>query len=770
MGNLVDWQGKTEDISIEYEVGFSKQILLEDKAGMAKQLPAMKYDLSDNIVDVTESEWSEEVAKADRIDYLLAVASGSIAGIIDILFVGDFSIERANEWGEEQVNRFVVQIAKMSGCKANDLAGAIRFLEERYPITADKATPEFGGGLQHHLRDFSHHFSLVGLFCSIYTQFTGFVLGTDGEGNLIRVAVESADCIGKDFPEQILFGVVTWIFHLVSDMAGSNSTAGKGTGIPGPLLSFIKELSALPIFKDASIDDTKFRTWISKLFNGTLLAKRDENGKILEPVRFDLRAEIGILHEISRQFVPVMINECLVRGLYFARRFSLAVSAHCVSSIKGLKAIAPEEYLPFNNRVIARMLTVASGTFTAIDAADAAVHAVLKNGGITPQAVKDFAVRINAVGIGRFIVACRTDWSYISEDAQKARMVRLNEEEQYAKRLADLNVLSLNFEQMRILNSIEKKIVFDDISHTRDNKEREHKTSWLNQWKKITLESLWFSKEQEEAYYLDDSELRVAINNADDVAGIYLIGMEAALFRPYFSLSAFTDEKEKKLPFRRDYMKYQFADAQSVVGKSEIENIRSEFKNAAAEISGSKDIMTAGIVGTVVLTVASGGLAMAFAPAIASGLVGSAGLYGAALANYSLAALGGGALAAGGLGVAGGTAIITGGGALIGILGGTGASTLSTLAVLSDKGYILNECSKLVTYCKAVLIDRFKDKEKVKEISDMMDQIIERSEMEISAVSDQEHLTKDQEKFLKTAKKGLKYLQNTRKALQRLLM
>ena len=108
------------------------------------------------------------------------------------------------------------------------------------------------------------------------------------------------------------------------EKAGSSSTAGKGTGIPGPIVSLIKELSVIPCFKDKTIGETEFHTWVSKLFNGTLLAKRDDNGKILKPVKFDLRTEIGLLHEVGRQFIPVLLNECLVRGLYFLRRLQTA--------------------------------------------------------------------------------------------------------------------------------------------------------------------------------------------------------------------------------------------------------------------------------------------------------------------------------------------------------------------------------------------------------------------------------------------------------------
>ena len=46
-------------------------------------------------------------------------------------------------------------------------------------------------------------------------------------------------------------GTITWFFHLVSDVAGSSSTAGitGGTGIPGPILALAKEISVIPLLR-----------------------------------------------------------------------------------------------------------------------------------------------------------------------------------------------------------------------------------------------------------------------------------------------------------------------------------------------------------------------------------------------------------------------------------------------------------------------------------------------------------------------------------------
>lgn len=85
---------------------------------------------------------------------------------------------------------------------------------------------------------------------------------------------------------------------MVSDIAGSSSNPGAGKGIPGPLLSMVKELFAL-LWLKCWDSDMGMRHFISKIFNGTLLARIDDEGrKVL--CRFNLRTEIGIVHGLGR--------------------------------------------------------------------------------------------------------------------------------------------------------------------------------------------------------------------------------------------------------------------------------------------------------------------------------------------------------------------------------------------------------------------------------------------------------------------------------------
>lgn len=68
---------------------------------------------------------------------------------------------------------------KLLGCKDDDIKGAVAFLEERLKIPACGNAPIFGGVLQHYLRNFAHHPTIIGLIFSILTQFTDMSHGTD---------------------------------------------------------------------------------------------------------------------------------------------------------------------------------------------------------------------------------------------------------------------------------------------------------------------------------------------------------------------------------------------------------------------------------------------------------------------------------------------------------------------------------------------------------------------------------------------------------------
>ena len=174
-------------------------------------------------------------------------------------------------------------------------------------------------------------------------------------------------------------------------------------GIPGPIVAMVKEISALPLIKNTNLPQ--------------------EIHKIFVKEKFDLRSELAVAHELGRQAVPVVINEVLVRLFYFLRRL--------ISEWRefGFQGIHWKNTLPFRNRTIVRMLTVATGTFTAVDLADAGIRAAMQTAGQPGAFMASFLLKVNFVGVGRFALAVVTDVGMGIKKASKERerIVVMNE-------------------------------------------------------------------------------------------------------------------------------------------------------------------------------------------------------------------------------------------------------------------------------------------------------------------------------------------------------
>lgn len=378
-------------------------------------------------IDILNQEIDRLTNHADKTDYIFATCSGMVSGLIDSFFVGEFSLDGATQWGKGKVDSFVKWIAKGQGCKSDNLQGCVSFLENKFPIAGDSVTNQFGGGLYHHLHDFSHHPNVLGLCFSMLTQFTGKAYGTNSTGGFICVEVEDKTLIGQDFPRKISLGFISWFFHMVSDMAGSSSSIslGKyGTGLPGPFVSFVKMVSALPVFQNEEGRNILAHT-VLRLFNGTLLGDRDTNGRLTGEniIKFDLRTELGGIKELGKQAIPVLINECLVRGFYFVRRLYVELKNN--KAEYGSFAISKINWrntLPFKNRTIVRMLTVAHGSFVAVDLIDAAARTAISGQYVDPVTfMARMALRVNFVGIGRFTIALCTDIKMGMQKRKKER-------------------------------------------------------------------------------------------------------------------------------------------------------------------------------------------------------------------------------------------------------------------------------------------------------------------------------------------------------------
>lgn len=359
----------------------------------------------------------------NKSDIAVSIASGALTAlIVDTFIVGDISLIEAKKWGSEQVESFVKKTAKRQAKDGRDfdsLYDAVKFLEDKYKIPSDPMENKFGGANHHHLYDFSHHPTPVGWFCTIAAQFTGKAYGTDKFGAFqdpVKITGKGLDSIYDNPINKVWNGTINWYFHMISDMAGSSKTikkGGYGTGLPGPVLSFLKEISSNEkirklVGKAGNTDRDNFSDMIQNLFSGRFLADHDSNGKVkkrTEIIPFDLRTEIGLGHELTKQTIPVLVNECIVRAFFAITRFVEELNRADVNSFEDLKKIDAKAFLPFNNPELSKMLLISSASFSTVDITAAGVKAAIKNPGNKYGFAKDFLLGINYIGVARLGLA-----------------------------------------------------------------------------------------------------------------------------------------------------------------------------------------------------------------------------------------------------------------------------------------------------------------------------------------------------------------------------
>lgn len=486
-----------EEITVETSTDFSGLKFTE--TDIDREVAAINKEIEDKEKKLAEynSEIDRLTYQGDGIDLALAATSGVVTGLIDIFFVGEWNFADSKKAANKEINAKVIKFAKKhpdyySYCKKHGLDedrlySAVKFLEEKYPLPGDNNynlkqnfinfakehgfKPSSGKGTyeealqwmnehcprkgkpwseivnvmstkSHHLDDFCHHPTLVGLICCIIVQFTGKSIYVDQNSQLYRIPIvvnQYYQLEGKTPIAKLFAGIINWFFnaanaianqrgHLMSDIAGSSGSVRKvsaGTGVPGSFLSTLKELSTIKILQERGPLKAIFNSQnLQKAFqhglgtgNGQFdLSNLTSNPKLKDfcgafnnlfagaNSRFDARTELAVKKELQRQSIPVILNEALVRSAFFIRRF--------IDEARERKTIADfqwEKIIPFRNRTVVRMMTVASGTFTAMDLSDAAINGIKKSAGVPAAFWSNLIIKVNFPGMGRFAFAVVTD-------------------------------------------------------------------------------------------------------------------------------------------------------------------------------------------------------------------------------------------------------------------------------------------------------------------------------------------------------------------------
>ncbi len=366
----------------ESEQGFKFDLSIEEALNSA--------DLQ--LADIQETIDSIDKIKpdCDKLDYALAASSGALCGIIDIFLVGKPGEspvgDITDQWFKDRTEDFA-RLCGWQGDKGNS-SSAIRYLENEFKIpydqrgAGDAASEVFDlNPKNHHFKSLGHNPSLLGLFFSVLDQFNNtshFI--SDGEMIILEKADDGFELRGNNVPSKLFCGIGNWFGHLISDVSGSSGSKGRGMGIPSPLWSWTNDIIAIK--SKLGIQPSEF----NKTFNELAINIYKEG--------YDVRFQ-------TAQLIPVVINELVVRVMYSVRRLVSYFKATDTES-RSFEDMW-EQCKPFGNSSVKRMLTVAHGTFCLMDMTDAVVRGLAAGGG--KLNLKEFALRLNIMGIGRFTIS-----------------------------------------------------------------------------------------------------------------------------------------------------------------------------------------------------------------------------------------------------------------------------------------------------------------------------------------------------------------------------
>ena len=739
---------------------------------------ALRMDESDKTAESTvfvDAEFDSNISESDKAYYTIAAASGVLTGVLSMLHLNAEQLKSIEEFKEKEWKPIIINVANFIGYKKNDYNGASKYLVNHAVKTIEKneKTKEL-------MTVLSQHPSLAGLVFSTIAQFSGNAVVISESGVIKHQKLPDYYAVGETNSEKIVCAFFYWLFSLAANEAESKRHIIDELGVSKDLIKKIKEFANIPFLKNIPSEyqdaEVKFSAWLEKILKDVNISDEQLVGNEQDGLWINI---MRVALNLAEDSFPVLINECIIRGLYMVVRICSIVKEQHISTFDELAEIPALDIVPLKGKAVSRMCLIGSASFVSANIASAVLKAVKEKKVNGRNFADTFFAELNIAGVGRFLFACAADSKYWGEDIRvffqrkaKSQQKAMDVEFEEVDGGEAFSPLTLDVVQARILYSLESVSVTYDIKHSSKQEDKEAKEGWLDEWKTAILKCAGVPDEYFDTYFVEDEDILYEgifqlAKDRTNWSWFYLLTLEMALFKPYYALGTGNDKKYKKLKQESDYLRDQFVRRQTIASQSEVDAVIKTYSKYKGYVSGSTQNKIIGVGVAAAAAVATGGMALTFAPGIAAAIAGEAvvGLHGAALTSASLAFVGGGSLAAGGLGMAGGTAIITGGGALLGL---AGSGTVSATAVLlqTPSDYWVRQSAKLLTYSNCILSQNLKDKNSVHAILQAVAETITTIEATLQTLKEADNEL-DKELIKKTSE-YLIYLKRCHSELQKI--
>ena len=255
---------------------------------------------------------------------------------------------------------------------------------------------------------------------------------------------------------------------IISDIAGSSNSAGRGMGIPSPFVSWTNDIVVV-------LSKFKMKP------NEFIININEFSKKLYENNKFDLRNQIA-------QGIPVLMTEILVRFMYMIRRmvtyFSTIENDFNFSEMW-------EKCEPFSNASVGRMLLVGHSAFSMVN--------IVGSGILSSFNPVKFFMNFNIIGSGTLVL-------YFSKEVKnQIKKGKIEKDININRSSEEIN--GLYIKELKKLKEFYGK---DELSaledYLKDNKYEEAFNSSINFAEKRGGENILYSIEDIDSYFLNDKK------------------------------------------------------------------------------------------------------------------------------------------------------------------------------------------------------------------------------------------------------------------------
>ncbi len=386
----------------------SAEIVFSPQNDLSK-LPESASEYQQELAAINE-KLEKYVNNADRYDYMVAVASGILCGVLDAQvaditksFLISHEPEIKNKGKEIIIRHLAKKIEEYGETSVEGMAAVILSSciaikpEDVITRNEDTGTEEL---------DIRKTIEVYGR--NIITCFLEWLTAERKQGEIDE----------SDFPETI-----KKLLHLLIDypiirdflkdpkIPKIDEGTLENIGVPAFFIALLKPYlgDVNKYLHNATQNANKYSSDVYNNLCKNLHTKLPEK-----------RIDTIFLRKLADQAIGVVANEIIVRGFYFVRHL-LVEMQNC----ENLEQVDWNKVIPFDNRTVTRMMTVASLTFSAADMGIAAVRAALESGGNAAFFAVKYKTNVNVIGVGRAILAVTRDVSMEWEEADLIRERRI---------------------------------------------------------------------------------------------------------------------------------------------------------------------------------------------------------------------------------------------------------------------------------------------------------------------------------------------------------